>query len=71
MSGLVFGWSRDETIFAIAAILIMASGTLGIDKILFRPKRKPRAPQKERKHRVSFVVEEVVDQDAKDSARKR
>ena len=71
MSGLVFGWSRDETIFAFAAILIMVSGTLGVDRLLFRPKQRPRAPQKERKHRVSFVVEEIVDQDAKGSARKK
>ena len=73
MDGLNLGWSRDETVFAITAISILAVGVLRIDQLLFRPKKRPQAPQKPRKHRVSYVVEveEVDDQDAKGSSAKR
>lgn len=60
MGVMNLGWSRDETMFAIAAILL-----------LFRPKRRPPVPQKAKKRRVSFVVEEVANQYAKGSAKER
>jgi hypothetical protein len=47
----VFGWTRDETFFAILAVLILAMGIL--------PKTKP--PEKVRpqtsRHRVGYVIE--------------
>ena len=68
MSGPYLGWTFDETAFAIVAIFVLALGVLGIDKLLFRPKRKPPAPRKQRRHRVSYVVEEIEDQDANGTA---
>ena len=65
MLDLSLGRSRDETIFAIAAISILASGVPGIDKLVFQPKQRPVALQPARKHRLSYVVEEIVEQDVK------
>ena len=58
------GWTLDETVLAMATILALASGILGIDKRLFRPKQMPTPPRKPRKHRVSYVVKEIVERDA-------
>ena len=59
MSGIAGGWSRDETLFAVMAVIVLALGILRLDLILFRPKNKPPAPQPPtpRKHRVGYVIE--------------
>lgn len=64
------GWSPCETCFVIVAILVLASGIFGVGQMFFRPKKKPPVPQQPRKHRVSYVVEEIVERDAKSPAAK-
>lgn len=71
MSGLSLGGSHDELVFAIAVFIIMLLAMLRIDQMFFRPKRRPQPPQPPRKHRVSFVVEEVCDQHTRRPVQKK
>ncbi len=61
MDGVHWTWTRDETVFAVFAMLIVAMSTFGIDRLLFRPKNLRRRSPDPRKHRVSYIVEEIQD----------
>jgi hypothetical protein len=66
MLGLNLGWSLGETIFAIGAMLAMGLGVFGVDRLFFRRRQKPAAPLPLRKHRVSYVIEEIPEDDAEE-----
>ncbi len=65
MTGLGLGWSPGETLLVIMAVGVMAMGVLGVDRILFRSKKSaPPREQPLRRHRVSYVVEEMHEEPA-------
>ncbi|MDR3793473.1 MAG: hypothetical protein P4L03_08830 [Terracidiphilus sp.] len=59
MNGFLWGWTRDETFFAVLAVLVLAMGILRLDLILFRPRHKPLAKVRPltSRHRVGYVIE--------------
>lgn len=61
MGGVHWNWTRDETIFAVFAMLIVAMSTFGIDRLLCRPKKTRRRSPDPRKYRVSYIIEEQKD----------
>ena len=58
------GWTRDETVFAILALTIVAMSIFRLDQILFRPRKRTadlRNLPPSRKPRISWEIESEED----------
>ena len=58
MSAVHWEWTRGETIFAVLAMLVVAMSTFGVDRHLFRSKKRSFRPPDPRNYRIGYVIEE-------------
>jgi len=57
MDGTHLEWTTGETIFAAAAVLIVAMSTFGFDNFLFRSRNRKTQPPDPRNYHIGYIVE--------------